>query len=71
MSNKKDTAKQNKSGGLRKRLRVSWAELKKVHWPNREETIKYTGVVLSTVAVVTVLIWLVDSGITALFSQFA
>lgn len=71
MSNKKDAAKQKNAGGLRKRFRVAWAELKKVHWPNREETVKYTGVVLTTVALVTVMIWLVDSGITALFSLFA
>lgn len=71
MSNKKEPAKQKKSGGLRKRLRISWAELKKVHWPDREETAKYTGVVLTTVALVAVMIWVVDSGITALFSLFA
>lgn len=36
-------------------------ELKKVHWPTRRETMVYTGVVLSTVAVVSVLIWVLDS----------
>jgi len=36
-------------------------ELKKVHWPTRRETMVYTGVVLSTVAVVSILIWVLDS----------
>lgn len=36
-------------------------ELKKVHWPTRRETMVYTGVVLSTVVVVSFLIWILDS----------
>lgn len=69
MSKKKETAKkENFFASWRKRFKVSFAELKKVHWPNRQETIAYTGVVLVTVTLVTALIWLVDSGISALFS---
>ena len=47
---------------------MRFGELKKVHWPTRQEVTTYTGVVLVTVAIITVLIWIVDSGITALFS---
>ena len=36
-------------------------EMKKVHWPTRRETMVYTGVVLSTVTVIAVLIWVLDS----------
>jgi preprotein translocase subunit SecE len=43
-------------------------ELKKVHWPNRKEVSTYTLVVLASVAIVGVLIWLVDSGISFLMS---
>ncbi|MFM9412895.1 preprotein translocase subunit SecE [Peptococcus simiae] len=50
---------------VKKNFRLSFSELKKVHWPNRQETITYTGVVLVTVAIITTLIWVVDSGITA------
>jgi len=42
-------------------LKGSWNELKRVHWPNRKELITYTGVVLTAVAVVAAMIWIVDS----------
>ncbi len=35
-------------------------ELKKVHWPNRRETVIYTAVVLVSVVFVAVLIWIFD-----------
>ncbi len=46
---------------IRKFLRDVWAELKKVVWPDREETVTYTTVVLVTVAIVAVVIWLADT----------
>ena len=42
-------------------------ELKKVHWPTKQELLSYTGVVLVSVAAVAVMIWIVDSLITFLF----
>ncbi|MBO8136899.1 MAG: preprotein translocase subunit SecE [Desulfotomaculum sp.] len=36
-------------------------ELKKVHWPTRRETMVYTGVVLTAVTLVAVIIWILDS----------
>ena len=64
---KADTKKaKEKKPGFFARIKKSWklafGEMKKVHWPTRQE------VVLVTVAIITVLIWIVDSGITALFS---
>ncbi len=63
----------SKLSGIRERgtgfLRNVWAELKKVHWPNRKEIITYTGVVLVAVAIVSVLIWLVDSALSFLLEQ--
>ncbi|MDA8443076.1 MAG: preprotein translocase subunit SecE [Peptococcaceae bacterium] len=45
-------------------FRGVWAELKKVHWPNRSELITYTSVVFISVAIVAFLIWIVDSALT-------
>jgi preprotein translocase subunit SecE len=51
---------------VRKFLRSSYNEMKKVHWPTRKETVVYTSVVLVAVAAVGVLIWLFDSALSAL-----
>ena len=44
----------------------SWAELKKVRWPNRKELTSYSIVVLVTVVLVTIYFWLLDIGISSL-----
>ncbi|RJE83034.1 preprotein translocase subunit SecE [Paenibacillus sp. 1011MAR3C5] len=44
----------------------SWAELKKVRWPNRKELTSYSLIVLVTVIVVTIYFWLLDIGISEL-----
>ncbi|AJY75256.1 preprotein translocase subunit SecE [Paenibacillus beijingensis] len=44
----------------------SWAELKKVRWPNRKELTSYTIVVLFTIVFVTIYFWLLDIGISSL-----
>ena len=43
----------------------SWAELKKVRWPNRKELTNYTLIVLGTIVVVTIYFWVLDIGISA------
>lgn len=43
-----------------------WAELKKVHWPTRNETYAATVVVLLVTISVAVVLGLVDFGITSL-----
>lgn len=50
-------------GSFGKFFRGVWAELKKVHWPNRSELITYTTVVFVSVAIVALLIWVVDSAL--------
>lgn len=40
------------------------SELKKVYWPGRPQLIGYTGVVLFSVALVALIIWLFDSGLS-------
>ncbi|MGI6129647.1 MAG: preprotein translocase subunit SecE [bacterium] len=42
------------------------AELGKVIWPSRPEVITYTGVVVVSVLVISLLIWVVDSAISRL-----
>ncbi|MFD0872460.1 Preprotein translocase subunit secE [Chlamydia abortus] len=42
----------------------SWAELKKVKWPNRKEMVSYTLVVLVTVIFVTIYFTILDLGIS-------
>ncbi|MGF7058341.1 preprotein translocase subunit SecE [Brassicibacter mesophilus] len=44
------------------------AELKKVNWPNKKELVNYTVVVLVTCAVVSLVVWLLDSGLHRLLS---
>ena len=40
------------------------SELKKVHWPSRRQLLTYTGVVFFAVAIVSVMMWIVDSGLS-------
>lgn len=44
----------------------SWAELKKVRWPNRKELTSYSIVVLITVVFATIYFWVLDIGISSL-----
>ncbi|WP_042500647.1 preprotein translocase subunit SecE [Thermaerobacter marianensis] len=41
-------------------FRQTVAELRRVVWPNRQQTVTYTAVVLGTVAFLAALIWVVD-----------
>ncbi|HEY8393686.1 MAG TPA: preprotein translocase subunit SecE [Thermaerobacter sp.] len=47
-------------------FRQVWAELRRVVWPTRQQTVAYTAVVLGTVAFVAALIWAVDFAIREL-----
>jgi preprotein translocase subunit SecE len=49
-------------------LQSAWSELKKVHWPSRQELVVYTTVVIASVLVVAVLIWIADSVISQILS---
>lgn len=44
----------------------SWAELKKVKWPNRRELISYSIVVVVTVLFITIYFAILDLGISEL-----
>jgi preprotein translocase subunit SecE len=47
-------------GGLLNFLRESWAELKKVEWPDRQTVISGTAVVIIACAIVGTYLWLND-----------
>jgi len=47
-------------------VQSAWTELKKVHWPTREQLLTYSAVVLVIVVVLTVAVWLFDSLISFL-----
>jgi preprotein translocase subunit SecE len=49
---------------LKKYVKGSWSELKKVHWPNKPELITYTSVVIVAVLIVSAMIWVVDSALS-------
>ncbi|CAA7600127.1 Protein translocase complex, SecE/Sec61-gamma subunit [Acididesulfobacillus acetoxydans] len=51
-------------------FRGVWAELKKVHWPTRQQLLVYTGVVVLSVAIVAILMWIVDSALTLALARF-
>lgn len=51
-------------------FRGVWNELKKVHWPTRRQLLAYTGVVFIAVAIVSILMWLVDSGLSWALTKF-
>jgi len=51
---------------LRDSIRGVVSELKKVSWPTKVETKKYTIVVLGVCAAFALLFWLIDTGILAL-----
>jgi len=41
----------------------SYAEVKRVVWPTRKETVQMTGIVFAFVAVMALFLWLVDRGV--------
>lgn len=50
--------------------REAYAELRKAHWPSREETMRLTAVVLAISAAMAVLLGLADLGFGKLFEAF-
>lgn len=50
-------------------LRGVWAELKKVHWPDKKTIMVYTSVVLASVFIIAFAIWIVDSILTLILNR--
>ncbi len=47
-------------------IQESKEELRKVTWPDRDEVTSFTGVVIAAIVVVSLFLWLVDTGLMAL-----
>jgi len=43
-------------------------ELKKVHWPEKEKVVKYTGIVFGVVVVLGAVIWVLDTAFSGALS---
>ncbi|HHV15117.1 MAG TPA: preprotein translocase subunit SecE [Gelria sp.] len=82
VSKTKNVPAKKENGGLKLRWENTkqyfisvYNELKKVHWPDRQQLVAYTGVVLFAVTLVALIIWVFDLGlsflITKLFEAFA
>ncbi len=59
----KGTKKKNKIVEYFKGVRT---ELRKVVWPTRKETLRYTGIVVAVCLFFALFFWLIDTGILAL-----
>ena len=60
---------ENQSGQLKSQMRGMKAELKKVIWPTKKELINYTVVVLVMCTVISLIVWLIDSGLNIVLSK--
>lgn len=69
MANTNNTAAPQKKGRLREYFRGVKTELKKVVWPTKKETYRYTVVVLVVCAFFALLFFLLDTGILTLLEQ--
>lgn len=56
-------------GNARDYIISVYNELKKVTWPNRQQLIAYTGVVLATVLVFGAILWVFDSTLSVLLEK--
>lgn len=63
----------NKSGAKRigSFFKSTKAELKKVSWPNRKELINYTLIVFVVCVLMSLLVWLLDTGFHELLGLIA
>lgn len=50
-------------------VKESKEELRKVTWPDRDEVTNFTIVVVVTVVVLSLFLWLIDTGLMALIKQ--
>lgn len=66
---KEGNALNERWGQLRDYFLGVYSELKKVHWPNRQQLMIYTGVVLVAVVIVGVVIWVFDTGLSFLLAK--
>lgn len=72
---KKEISLKDRWEKIKQYFRSVFNELKKVHWPGKRQLVAYTGVVLFSVALVAIIIWVFDMGLSflleKLFNAFA
>ncbi len=68
-ASKKDMPKVNRVEEIKKFFNGTKSELKKVHWPNRQQVMIYTLVVLVAVVLMSFIIWIADLGLSALLER--
>ncbi len=66
---KKSTNAQRQKGKAAEYFSGVWSELKKVTWPNRQQLVAFTGVVFFAVALVSIMMWIVDSLLSLALTQ--
>lgn len=64
-------AKKEKKGGVGKMLKESISEIKKVNWPTFGKVVKQTGMVITVVAVCTLLLFGIDRLLGWIFTLIA
>ena len=62
-------AKTKKNGRVKEYFHGVKTELKKVVWPTKKETYKYTVIVLAVCAAFAILFWLLDTGVLLFLEQ--
>lgn len=67
---KEKKEKKEKKGGLFRKLKEAWSELKKVTWPTFATVVKKTGVVILVVLIFTVVIFGIDYLLGLLYNLF-
>ena len=66
---KKDSGIKSRWVGVKEYFSKVVNELKKVYWPNRQQLMGYTSIVILTVAIVSLIIWVFDSGLSFLLEK--
>lgn len=64
------TEANNEKKGLGNFFSEVRVELKKVHWPTKKVLFNHAGTVLITVAVISTLIYFIDSGLAFIMGKF-
>ena len=62
--------KKEKKGGLFRKLKEAWSELKKVTWPGFSTVVKKTGVVILVVLIFTVVLFGIEYLLGLLYNVF-
>lgn len=58
-----------KKSGIGEYLKGVRAELRKVAWPGRKETVKLTAIVFAVCALFALFFWLIDTGCLAILEK--